>query len=358
MVVTVLATSLVGTACGTAGSSGGGEDEVPGRVDLIVPFAEGGGTDTWARLVAPYLQQNVKGNPSVQVVNRPGGESITGTNQFVRQGKDDGSELLVSSATVYAQWMLGRPQVAYDFTKLKPLMINGTGGVIYVSKDSGITKVQDLKSPPKPLSYGGITPTGNDLNILLAFDLLKMNVKTTFGFEGRGPAALALQRGETNIDFQTTSAYNTQIQPVVDEGKAIPLMSFGVLNEQGKVVRDPNFKSLPTVPEAYEMLYGSKPSGPGYDAYVAFLGAGFSYSKGLWAKPDTPQSVRQAFIDAVPKMEADKKFESQRTKALGNYPLYQGDKVEKALNDAFTLSGDVKQYVSDLLKNKYDTEIK
>lgn len=262
LLTAVVVTGLLSSACGGSLGGGGGSDqaEVPSNVKLIVPFATGGGTDTLARLLAPFLQKNVEGEPNFQVVNRPAGEGITGTNQFVQQNPDDGSQVLVSSATVTTQWLLGRPQVEYDFTKLKPLMVFGTGGVIYSSKKSGITSIEDLKNPPQKLNYGGISATGNDLNILLAFDMLKLHPKTTFGFEGRGPARLALERGETNIDFQTTAAYETEVEPLVNEGKAVPLMSFGVLNDKGEVVRDPNFKNLPTVPEVYEKLYGDRKS--------------------------------------------------------------------------------------------------
>lgn len=355
-VATLAVASPLATACG-ARESGNQTTQVPSNVKLIVPFSAGGGTDTLARLLAPYLEDSVQGSPSVQVVNRPGGESITGTNQFVQQNPDDGSQLLVSSATTSFQWLLDMPQVEYNFKKLKPLMVAGTGGVIYASKKSGIKSVKDLKNPSKQLQYGGISATGLDLITLLAFDVLKLDPKATFGFEGRGPARLALQRGETNIDYQTTPAYMTQVKPLADEGKVVPLMSFGVLNEQGKVAHDPNFKDLPTVPEVYKKLYDKEPSGKAYEAYVAFLAAGFSYQKGLWATPQTPKAVRQAFIDAVPDLKNSKKFENKRRNVLGNYPLYSGEKVQQGLSRAFSISDEVKQYVYDLLKTKYDTKI-
>ncbi|HEX6516670.1 MAG TPA: hypothetical protein VF049_13960 [Nocardioidaceae bacterium] len=352
----LLITALSVSACG-ARKADAGTAEVPSSVQLIVPFSPGGGTDTFARVLAPHLEDEVEGNPSIQVVNRDGGESITGTNQFVQQNPNDGSQLLVSSATTTYQWLLDMPQVKYDFTKLKPLMVAGTGGVIYASKASGITSIEDLKNPPKPLSYGGISATGLDLSTLLAFDMLKLTPKTTFGFEGRGPARLALLRGETNIDYQTTASYLTQVQPMVDKGQAVPLMSFGVLDDQGNVVRDPNFQDLPTVPEVYEKLYGEKPSGEAYKAYVAFLAAGSTFEKALWATPQTPEEVRQAFIAAVPALKENKEFTKQREEELGNYPLYSGDEVEGALHKAYDISPSVKKYVFDMLKTKYNTTI-
>ena len=47
---------------------------------------------------------------------------------------------------------------------------------------------------PRPHDPRGLRPVGIDVDAI-------------FGFEGRGPVGLALQRGEIDIDYQTTSAY-------------------------------------------------------------------------------------------------------------------------------------------------------
>jgi tripartite-type tricarboxylate transporter receptor subunit TctC len=188
-----VAAALVVSACASPeGSSGSDQAEegadLPSRITLVIPYGEGGGTDTWARFMTTYLTKSVEGGPTFTPENRPGGESITGSNQYVASGGTDGSELLVTSGTTYFQALLGRKEVNFDFSKMRPLMLNGTGGVIYVSKSAGVDSVEDLKSPKTPLSYGGISATGLDLSNLLAFDLLGLDVKATFGFEGRGPA--------------------------------------------------------------------------------------------------------------------------------------------------------------------------
>ncbi|MDD9980299.1 MAG: hypothetical protein OXU81_02900, partial [Gammaproteobacteria bacterium] len=52
------------------------------RIEWIIPFKEGGGSDTWARFYAPLLSANLPGNPVVAVKNIPGGGSTKGANQF------------------------------------------------------------------------------------------------------------------------------------------------------------------------------------------------------------------------------------------------------------------------------------
>ena len=145
----VFAASLGLAACSNpqgVGDSGAAEAgaEMPSQVDMIIPYDEGGGTDTWARFLAPYLEKHVEGNPTFLPENKPGGESITGSNEFVQSGGTDGGEVLVTSGTTYFQALLGHPAVKFDFSKMRPLILNGTGGVIYTSPSTGIEKASDL----------------------------------------------------------------------------------------------------------------------------------------------------------------------------------------------------------------------
>jgi tripartite-type tricarboxylate transporter receptor subunit TctC len=352
-----LSLSLGLAACGNP--QGVGDDgktdagaKVPSRVEMVIPYDEGGGTDTWARFLEPYLKKHVAGGPTFLPENKPGGESITGSNEFVRSGGTDGKQVLVTSATTYFQALLKRPEVEFDFSKMRPLIMNGSGGVIYTSPKTGIKNADDLAKSKKKLKYGGISATGLDMTMLQAMDVLKKPVDATFGFEGRETALLAYQRGEVDIDYQTTSAYKTQVEPLVKKGKAVPLMSFGVLKGD-KVVRDPNVPNLPTVEEFHKEMYGKEPSGRAYDSYKAFLLPGTTYQKGLWANEDTPDSIVNAYWDSVDKLKKDKKFESKSGEVLGGYPLYSGENGEKQIQKAFEIDPDARKYALEMLKREY-----
>lgn len=336
-----------------AEGNGSADGEMPTDVVLAVPFSEGGGTDTWARFIAPYLEEAVDGDVTFHVENWPGGEGITGTNRFTREADASGETLLVGSGTVYNNALVGRPEVEYDMQEMRLLMVNGTSGVVYVDSDSGIS-VDNLDDPPTDLVYGGISATGADLSLLQAFDLLDVEVDATFGFEGRGAARLALERDEINVDYQTTSAYNTHVQPLVDDGEAEPLMTYGYIDDDGEVVRDPNFPDLPTVEEVYEELHGEAPSGPAYDAYRAALLSGFIYQKGVWANGDLPDDIAEAYGEAAAELNEDEEFQEAAQDVLGGYPLLPGSEGEDILMDAFQLEDGAQQHITDMLAEEYD----
>ena len=343
----------VALAAALASSALAGQPYYAGKtVEIIVPFGEGGGTDVWARFMAPYLQKYLDGNPRVIVRNMPGGEGMAGSNWYAANARPDGRLLLGSSATSVFHWLLGRPQVRYDFHQMVPVVVTATGGAIYASP-TAVRSVRDLLNPARPLVYGGISATGLDLVTLLTFEVLGLNVRSVLGFEGRGPARLAFERGETTIDYQTTSAYLTQVVPLVQEGKAVPLMSFGLLTGPGRVDRDPAVPDLPSVPEVHQMLYGRPPEGPSWRAYLATMTAGFAYQKVLWVPSGTPEEALEAFDRAVERMNADPEFHRQGEAVLGGYPTFSGSQVADAVRDAFTLPLEVRNYVLDLLRTKY-----
>ena len=320
-------------------------------IQLIVPFAQGGGTDTWARTLAPLLQKELGRNVRVQVTNRPGASGISGTNSFARN--HNANTILVSSGSVFFPYLLGDRSVEYDFNDFVPILGSSLGGVVYVSADTGIRSVTDLCEGNHQLRYAGISAAGSDIVSLLTFELLGLGVDSTFGYDGKGAARVSLEQGETNIDYQTSPAYLANVQPLVDSGRAIPLYSFGILNNQGEVERDPAFPDLMTIKDAYNICFGSDPSGVAWDVYKATLAAGFTIQKIMWVHEDTPEEaitiLRQAADIALNNPET---FESAQN-LLGNYNFFIGHEAQVTFAAASSLSPESISWLKALLRDKY-----
>lgn len=327
-------------------------------IEILVPFGAGGGTDIETRFLAPFLEKHIAGNPRITVRNMPGGGSILGANWYVQNAKADGLQVLATSGSTVIPFILGVSRVQYDFSRLKLVKVNGVGGVVYVSPRTGITAAKDLLKPGAPLVYGGISATGLDLTTLLLFEVLGVNVRAVLGFEGRGPARLAFERGETTIDYQTTPAYLTQVVPLIKEGKAVPLMSFGFLNERGAMVRDPAAPDLPTPYEVYQALYERKPDGLlRWKALVTMVSAGFAYQKALWVPQGTPDEALQALREGIDRMNRDIQFKVQSKQVLEGYTVFRGDQLEPAVHKSMRITLDVKKFITDLVQGKYNTRI-
>jgi len=349
---TTLGSDLLRRAAATTDGDFAGE-----TLEVLIPLAEGGGTDTWARYVGDELRHVVPGEPGFAPVNEPGGEGIAGTNDFVASARADGTEILVSTASSVVPWVLGRSEVQYDFDQLTPILANGSGGVIYARTAAGVSSVEDLVDRDTPLRFGGISATGLDLTTLVAFDLLGADVESIFGFEGRGPVNLALQRGEVDLDYQTTSAYGPAVAPLAEAGTAVPLMSMGQVDEAGQIVRDPNFPDLPTVVEVYEQLHGEAPSGEAFEGYRSLLALTYTWQKAMWVPDDTPDAAVQTLRRSAHEMAQDPEFTEAAAEVLGGYPIIADDDLPALVHDAYTVEPDVRDYVVELLVSDYDVQL-
>ncbi len=343
--------------CWGAARAGAAEFYAGKTIEIVVPFREGGGTDVWMRVMLPYLQKHIAGNPKILIRNIPGGEAIHGVNQYVLRAKADGLNMVATSATNYFHALLGVKAVQYDFAKLKPLLVNPVGGAIYIDPKLGVRTPADLPKARERMVYAGISATGLDLVVLLTFEVLGLDVKTVLGYEGRGTARLAFERGESNLDYQTTPAYLASVVPLVREGKAVPLMSFGQVNEVGELVRDPALPELPTVGEVYEQLYGKKPVGAAWEAYKAFTLSGFAVQKILWVKAEAPAEAVRAVLEAVDRLQKDTEFQQKAEKVLGGYPALRGDRLEGAINRAFQPPPQARAFVREFLAKKYSVTV-
>ncbi len=352
MGVSVLAGDLLDPPASTADGNYAGE-----TVSMMIPLAEGGGTDTWSRFVGSALTEELPGSPGLAPENDDGGEGILGTNHFMTSAKPDGTDVLVSSASTVVPYLLDVPAVKYDFSKLRPILANGTGAVVYGRAKAGVAGVEDLIDRDKPLTFGGIAATGLDLTTLLAFDLLSADIKSTFGFEGRGPVNLALQRGEVDIDYQTTSAYGPAVEPMVKDGTAVPLFSLGQVDDAGKIVRDPNFPDIPTVVEVYEELYGEQPDREKLATYQAILALTYTYQKALWVPEDTPDKVVDLLRTTSKDVGADPVFQKSAAEVLGGYPIDASTDLEERIGEAYQVDDDVRDNVLELLESDYNITI-
>jgi tripartite-type tricarboxylate transporter receptor subunit TctC len=350
--VAIFGGNLLNPAASTTDGDYAGE-----TIEMLIPLAEGGGTDTWARFVGTELTQVIPGKPGLSPVNEAGGEGISGTNRFVSSAEPDGTEVLVSTATTVVPWVLGRSEVEYNFDRLTPLLANCTGGVIYARTGAGVQGPEDLVNRDTPLKFGGISATSLDLTTLVAFDVLGVDVEAIFGFEGRGPVNLALQRGEIDIDYQTTSAYGPAVEPLVQAGSAVPLASFGQIDDSGNVVRDPNFPDIPTVAEVYETLHGEPPSGETFEAYKKLLALTYTYQKAMWVPGDTPPEAVELLRTSAEKLSESPEFAKEAAEVLGGYPLLADEQLAARINTAYTVDAPVREYIVDLLETDYQVEL-
>lgn len=325
------------------------------RIEWIIPFGTGGGSNRWARFYQPWLQKYLPGQPVVAVKNMPGASSTKGTNYFARRGTSDGLSAIGTSGSTQFPFLLGDRRVKYDYADWEVVLATPVGGIMYVNANLGVKTGADMKKLQKyQLKFMAQAPTSLDLVPLLAFDILGLNVKAVFGIRSRGDGRLAFERGEVRLDYQTTPAFLKRVTPLVEKGTAVPLMTWGMIDENGNMTRDPTFPNLPHVAEVYEMMHGKKPRGPAWNAWKTFFAAGYPAQKMIFLKKDTPQPIIAAWRKAATEIVNAPGFEKAKDKALGKYPQATGKQAQVLKKIATTVDAKSKAWVLSWLKRRFN----
>jgi tripartite-type tricarboxylate transporter receptor subunit TctC len=330
------------------------------KVTIIVPFNEGGGADVYARLFQPFMQKYLPGNPTVIVRNDPGGGSIKGANKF-QNTKGDGLTAMSCSTSTLIPFALGVKKVKYDVLSWRPVILSPQGSIFYALPTTGTTGKNisdDIAALRKAkLNFGAKNPTSSELRAILAFEMLEIkDVNVVFGLSS-GKQRKALLRGEIDINYDSANAYYSKVGKFADKGDVVPVFTMGFAKADGTFVRDPAAPDMATIPEAYEMLHGKKPSGVLADAFTNFLHMGVSASKSLVLPAGTPDDVHAAWADAMNKTLADPDFHKLAKKAIGVYPQYLGDDAAAVLKAATDMKPETRAWIKEFIKGRFGVDV-
>ncbi|MBN9671509.1 tripartite tricarboxylate transporter substrate-binding protein [Roseibium aggregatum] len=355
-----LAALLAGVSLAGISTSSQAEADFSGKtVEFVIPFAESGGSARWANFFAPLLSEALPGKPTVVVRYRPGAGSTKGANWFQRQTTDDGTVIFGSSGSTQFPYLLNDPRVKYEYNDWQVVLASGVGGVAYLPPDIARKfdgDANDLKDIE--FIWGSQGATRLDLVANLAWKMLGMNVQPVFGVEGRGAGRLMFERGEANIDYQTSPAYLKSVVPMVEAGRAVPMMTWGGLDEDGNIVRDPTFPDIPTFKEVCEATEGCETSGTAWEAWKAFFIAGFPAQKMVFLPQTASEDVVAAYEKAFKDIIARPDFKEISSVTLGVYPQMTGTAADKAKKLATNVPAEAKTYVVDWLETDYGVSLK
>lgn len=324
-------------------------------VRIIVPFAEGGGTDTFARLVARHLGRHLPGQPQVVVDNLAGVGGVTGANAFANAPSGGPTTLLAASGHLKLRSMLGLRGLELDFSRAEPLLASPMGHVTVIAADAGISAPHEIRRIRGRITKGVNDPIGQ-IESLIALELFDLDYRPIPGFGGRGETLAAFERGELSINTQATPVYLARLEPLVRLRRVMPLYAIGFLDDQGRSVPDPAVPDLVTAPALYERVFGRPPAGPTWEAFKLVVPLVQQARASLWMSADLPAGKAQAVRAAMAAMVRDAAFHSDAQAVLGAYPVLYGYELQRIRTPLTSTRPEVLDYLRDFLKRRYGVE--
>jgi len=305
----VLAALWVGSPCTAADDAAGFYKG--NTIEFIVPNKAGGGYDTYARLIAPYLEKY--SGSTVVVINKPGGGGAVGANMVYRADPDGKTIGIMNMTGGIPAQIADAKGVDFDLRKYGWLgRVADEPQVFVVGASSKYKSWDDILQSKETVKLSSTGTTGATyLSLLVLKMVFNMdNIDIITGFKGTKDADLSILRGEV---AGSASSLGSKLRKIQDgDFRALLLIS------------DEKAKELPDVP----LIYSYPLSADGkaiVDAYVGMM----AVARAIMTSPGVPAD-RLAFLrDAYQKALADPDLLAKAAKMKRPIAWMSGDQVQK-----------------------------
>ena len=304
-------------------------------VFLYVGEAEGGGYDTWGRLVAKHMKDHIPGNPTIVAQNVPGAGGLLALNQIANTAPKDGTTFAIVNRGMPFEPLLGGESTHFDPRKLNWIGSPEVDVIVCTArKDAEVKTMQDLFS--KELIIGA-TGTGADSLTYPEFlqGLLGMKFKIVKGFPGSSPIVAATERGEVQ---GLCNSYNSVANTAYYRDGHLNILF------QAALKGDPR---IPQVPVATDLAKTDSDR----QALKLFL-ARAAIGRPFVAPPNVPadrvQALRTAFDDTM----KDESFIADTKKARLNLGPLTGQEIATIIDESYATPKDVVTRVEKAMGRK------
>ncbi len=242
MALLALALSLSGVSAAPAAAETAAEFYRGKVVKLVVGYGPGGGFDTYARLLAPYLEQRL--GATVVVENRPGGGGMVAISQLAA-GRGDSLTLVLANLEAAALGqLLDSPGIRFDVTELSMIArVAGEPKVALLSAESPFRSLADLQAAGRAIKWGGGGKTDGIADSAAVFsEALGLNAEIIIGYKGSKETSLAAIRGEVDGFFISAGT----ARKLIAKGD---LVALAVMERQ----RSPELPDVPTIFELADL---------------------------------------------------------------------------------------------------------
>jgi len=206
-----------------AGGSAWGQQPYPNKpIRFITPYPPGGSTTILARMIAQRMNE-VWGQPVI-VDNRPGGNTVIGTQALARSAPDGYTLLLAANVHATLQFMQKLPYDTFkDFTAVSTTTSNEL--TLAVHNSLPVTTLKEFiayaKSKPGELNAGSAGSGGFTHLSIVLFNHMTGTKLQHIPYKGSGPLVTDLIGGQVQLAFNPINNTVTHVKSGRLKGIAI-----------------------------------------------------------------------------------------------------------------------------------------
>ena len=164
-------------------------------VDLIIASEVGGGYDLYARLIGPFLEKHLPGNPRFVPKQMIGAGGIIATNYLTNVAKKDGTAIAQVQNTVPFQPLFAPEAAKFKSTELGYIgSANSEVSLSFVWSTSPTRTFSDLRE--RETLMAGVTGSISSQYARAMNELAGARIKLVVGYLGASQSLMAVERGE------------------------------------------------------------------------------------------------------------------------------------------------------------------
>lgn len=296
-----------GTAAGDAETAAAASCYEGQTATFVVSFDAGGGYDQIARIMAPFLEEEL--GATVVVENQPGAGGLLAMNSLLTSDPD-GLRFAFFTGQGIVGAVIGGGQGA-DFELLDFTFIGRVGAdqrVLAVPGSSEYQTIEDVQAA-QGLKYATAGPGASDyIDATVLGPVLGLDREIITGFEGSAETELALTTGEVALASGTVGSRLNAIE----SGDHRPVLALG--DE-----RVDEFSDVPALTE----LELSEENLAIAETYNDLQEMG----RMIWAPPGVPEECATELTDAIETVLADPELQSQMEAADQEIDFVRGDEM-------------------------------
>jgi tripartite-type tricarboxylate transporter receptor subunit TctC len=304
------------------------EDFYHGRqLRFIIGSNNGGGYDSYGRLLAAHLGRHIPGHPTIVAENMPGASGTKSATYLYEIAPKDGTVLGMFNQSMAQRQMLEPQLVPFDTSRFNWIGAMGSSVNIFITwHASGVATLEDAKT--KPVVMGALSDDGgNAVYPLLINKFLGTRFKVVLGYQGGNTIQLAMERGEVDGRGSVVwSGFKANWSSWLEQGKAHVILQIGL-------AKDPD---LPDVPLLLDLARD-----PTQAAIFRFISSDTIMNFPVIAPPDLPPERVAALRRAMTETLEDPVFlEDAQHRAL---PIRgsSGETVQKVVASMIATPPDV-----------------
>jgi tripartite-type tricarboxylate transporter receptor subunit TctC len=296
-------------------------------INLVVGFTAGGGYDTTARILAPYLKKHLPGNPGVVVQNMDGAGSLKATNHLYNVAPKDGTTIGTFSRGMPTEPLMGNTAAQFDAAKFT--WIGSTSNeysVVLASEKSPVKKFADLKTSEFTVGGEG-SGSDSDVYAMLLKNLFGAKIKLVTGYPGTAELMLAVERGE--LDGRAAWSWSSLKLQKPDWIRDRKISILAQLN----LDKNPE---LPDVPLITDFATGDKQR-----QILRLILARQTYGRPFAGPPGVPEDRKQALRKAFDDAMKDPEFLAEARQRKMDVNPVSGAEIEKLIGELYRTPAEI-----------------